>query len=328
MLKIEKEDMEKIDPVLSTFRAYTRTANLKSTFDLAINRPEMHGEKVAEQANVDRADLLMLSAFGVTQSLDAQQSGKRDGFFEEVSPVGFSIQYDSVLVDKAIKSTTTNVAVFINRGLASEDVGEESFGLLDPEKEARIRTMLNNSDLLETKENNLNSLKEINKNLFKGVNLSLPIVLLPFFGGKDDRLALSTLVQLCGNSNVNVLVVHFLCTTQSTIQVLSTGSSSKNPEPFHPTTDIHGNGGEGVESQGARLGTEGGEYSRFYSTSPMVSVNHEKKLVCRKSDVDLLESLLEIEVQNHFSNETLEGASLFGRLDTSNNTSNGDESRN
>ncbi|KAH0396852.1 hypothetical protein KCU89_g8884, partial [Aureobasidium melanogenum] len=215
------------DPIINTFQNFGRLYNFSVSGEVAIALESSFAEIITTKAASENSDLLVLP-WSESGSLHEQQYYNSNPAtprrLEDTSYVSF--------VAAALKSSTCNTAVFVNRGFGGSAV-------------ARRRTTLSRQA------------SKISLSNDRGP-ASSPIVdkshhiFMPYFGGADGRVALRLVLQLAENPDVTATIVHFDKLNGSDgplegketefhgspVEITSTGSStSRNGKPS-PVTQI------------------------------------------------------------------------------------------
>ncbi|KAF9462008.1 potassium:hydrogen antiporter [Collybia nuda] len=153
------------DPVVSVFKTFGYLNRLLVSAVLSVvNYDEFPGAIATHAMDSDSQMVILPWSRGATTASDEAGSGSAhnpfDGIFHKTTTQDqtSSVVY-SEFIRKVFLTSTTNVALFVDRGINAQYAGP------------------------------------VNQHLF-----------LPFFGGPDDRLALSFIVQLCSNPSVRATV--------------------------------------------------------------------------------------------------------------------------
>ncbi|KAI5241199.1 hypothetical protein E4T43_05623 [Aureobasidium subglaciale] len=171
------------DPIINTFRNFGRLYNLSVSGEVAIALESSFADIITSKAASENSDLLVLP-WSESGSMNEQQSYNGNPVtprrLEDTSYVSF--------VADALKASTCNTAVFVNRGFGGSAVTRR------PTLSRQASKMSLSND--------------------RGP-ASAPIVdkshhiYMPYFGGADGRVALRLVLQLAENPDVTATVVYF-----------------------------------------------------------------------------------------------------------------------
>jgi Kef-type K+ transport system membrane component KefB len=172
------------DPIINTFRNFGRLYNLSVSGEVAIALESSFAEIITSKAASEDSDLLVLP-WSESGSMNEQQSYNGNPTtprrLEDTSYVSF--------VAAALKSSTCNTAVFVNRGFGGSAV-------------ARRPTTLSRqaSKISLSNERGPASSPIMDKSHH---------IYMPYFGGADGRVALRLVLQLAENPDVTATIVFF-----------------------------------------------------------------------------------------------------------------------
>jgi Kef-type K+ transport system membrane component KefB len=185
------------DPIINTFRNFGRLYNLSVSGEVAIALESSFAEIITSKAANENSDLLVLP-WSESGSMNEQQSYNGNPAtprrLEDTSYVSF--------VAAALKSSTCNTAVFVNRGFGGSAVARR----LPPLSRQASKISLSN-------ERGPASSPIVDKSHH---------IYMPYFGGADGRIALRLVLQLAENPDVTATVVFF--------DKLDGGSATKETE--------------------------------------------------------------------------------------------------
>jgi Kef-type K+ transport system membrane component KefB len=172
------------DPIINTFRNFGRLYNMSVSGEVAIALESSFADIITSRAANENSDLLVLP-WSESGSMNEQQSYNGTPAtprrLEDTSYVSF--------VAAALKTTTCNTAVFVNRGFGGSAVAR------------RPPTLSRQAS-------------KISLSIERGP-ASSPImdkshhIYMPYFGGADGRVALRLVLQLAENPDVTATVVFF-----------------------------------------------------------------------------------------------------------------------
>ncbi|KAH0104646.1 hypothetical protein KCU66_g14220, partial [Aureobasidium melanogenum] len=214
------------DPIINTFRNFGRLYNFSVSGEVAIAPESSFAETITSKAASENSDLLVLP-WSESGSLHEQQSYNGNPAtprrLEDTSYVSF--------VAAALKSSTCNTAVFVNRGFGGSAV-------------ARRPTLSRQASKISLSNDRGPASSPI-------VDKSHHIFM-PYFGGADGRVALRLVLQLAENPDVTATIVHFDKLNGSDgvaegkeeeshgspVEIASTGSSNSRHGKSSPVTQI------------------------------------------------------------------------------------------
>ncbi|KAG9588682.1 hypothetical protein KCU77_g11055, partial [Aureobasidium melanogenum] len=215
------------DPIINTFRNFGRLYNFSVSGEVAIAPESSFAEIITSKAASESSDLLVLP-WSESGSLHEQQSYNGNPAtprrLEDTSYVSF--------VAAALKSSTCNTAVFVNRGFGGSAVARRPNAL---SRQASKISLSNDRGPASS------PIVDKSHHIF-----------MPYFGGADGRVALRLVLQLAENSDVTATIVHFDKLNGndgavenkeaefhgSPVEIASTGSSSSRHGKSSPVTQI------------------------------------------------------------------------------------------
>jgi len=172
------------DPIINTFRNFGRLYNLSVSGEVAIALESSFAEIITSKAASENSDLLVLP-WSESGSMNEQQSYNGNPTtprrLEDTSYVSF--------VAAALKSSTCNTAVFVNRGFGGSAVARR------PPTLSRQASKISLSN-----ERGPASSPIMDKSHH---------IYMPYFGGADGRVALRLVLQLAENPDVTATIVFF-----------------------------------------------------------------------------------------------------------------------
>lgn len=204
------------DPIINTFRNFGRLYNLAVSGEVVIAPESSFAEIITSKASSEDSDLLVLP-WSESGSMEEQQT-YRGGApntprrLEDTSYVSF--------VAAALKSATSNTAVFINRGFG----GSAAPRLPTLSRQASKMSLSNDRGPASS------PIMDKSHHLF-----------MPYFGGADGRVALRLVLQIAENPDVTATIVFFdnLDNGTETKEAKSHGSP-KETSPAVPSTSKEG----------------------------------------------------------------------------------------
>ncbi|KAI5202542.1 hypothetical protein E4T39_04691 [Aureobasidium subglaciale] len=171
------------DPIINTFRNFGRLYNLAVSGEVAIALESSFAEIITSKAASENSDLLVLP-WSESGSMNEQQSYNGNPVtprrLEDTSYVSF--------VADALKASTCNTAVFVNRGFGGSAV-------------ARRPTLSRQASKM--------SLSNDRGPASSPIMDKSHHIYMPYFGGADGRVALRLVLQLAENPDVTATVVYF-----------------------------------------------------------------------------------------------------------------------
>ncbi|KAJ2004149.1 K(+)/H(+) antiporter [Coemansia thaxteri] len=198
MTQVESDRQVMVDPAMAMFRAFARVAALPFHASLAYSERELFADSVLASARDADAELTVVSAFG-----RGSHSGEvAPGWFESMG-WGFTTAQQAAFITALFAKARSPVGVFIDCGMA--DGGD-----FEGRRREEARVASPDSDLDGKQEEEVR---------FAAPPASrVPLVVVPFFGGPDDRQALRLAADLCTHSAVHVLVWRFVRAAAPTSQ--------------------------------------------------------------------------------------------------------------
>ncbi|KAJ1825200.1 K(+)/H(+) antiporter [Coemansia sp. RSA 2671] len=204
------------DPAMSMFRAFARVANLIFHAALSYSEREHFVDNVLGSARDADAEFTVVSAFG-RGSTGANNGEIVPGWFESMG-WGFTTDQQAAFITALFDRARGHVGVFIDCGIA--DGGD--FSAAQPAialpaegdddddeeqtKQKETRVMFSTPGVVDHGVAGGPSLAP----MYFGDGRRVPLVVVPFFGGPDDRQAVQLAADLCTHSAVQVLVWRFV----------------------------------------------------------------------------------------------------------------------
>ncbi|KAI7826262.1 Sodium/hydrogen exchanger family-domain-containing protein [Kickxella alabastrina] len=183
MQQYESELLAANDPVLSTFRAFARIVQMPFDASLAYRDRERFVDCVLENARDAGAEMTVVSAFGRNSSTKGGPPAVVPGWFEGMG-WGFTAEQQAEFIAALFARAQGTVGVFID---CSGTDGAEGAGRADGAGRASASASTTGAAPMREE----------------------PLVVVPFFGGADDRQALRLASDLCTHAGVRLLVWRF-----------------------------------------------------------------------------------------------------------------------
>ncbi|KAI8323590.1 hypothetical protein GQ54DRAFT_257908, partial [Martensiomyces pterosporus] len=185
MHQYESEMQVITDPVMSMFRAFARVADMVFHASLSYSDPEHFVDTVLGSSRDADAELTVVSAFGRGSSGSADQAA-----------------FITALFDKA----KGHVGVFIDCGISDGAVVANAEGTGDFGPPESSGTAPKDSKAVAVTAAAASTAGHVPNPLYFTDGRRVPLVVVPFFGGPDDRQALRLAADLCTHSSVQVVV--------------------------------------------------------------------------------------------------------------------------
>lgn len=171
------------DPIINTFRNFGRLYNLAVSGEVAIAPESSFAEIITSKAASENSDLLVLP-WSESGSLHEQQSYNGNPTtprrLEDTSYVSF--------VASALKFSTCNTAVFVNRGFGGSAVAHRP----------TLSRQASKISLSNDRGPASSPIVDKSHHIF-----------MPYFGGADGRVALRLVLQLAENPDVTATIVYY-----------------------------------------------------------------------------------------------------------------------
>ncbi|GAQ11789.1 K(+)/H(+) antiporter 1 [Aspergillus lentulus] len=177
------------DPVINTFRAFGQWRDIAIMAGVSVVPEYSYADTVVGMAREESADLLLIP-WSETGGMSEVQTGLG---IDEASRFVNGPYTD--FVSSVLSNTTSNVGVLVERNIYSRSSGKQRPQLTRTASALSIRSSIWGGATAAARSHH---------------------IVLPFFGGDDDRFALKFLLQLAQNDQVTATVLH--------IDVLSTPS--------------------------------------------------------------------------------------------------------
>ncbi|KAJ2809064.1 K(+)/H(+) antiporter [Coemansia guatemalensis] len=259
MQHYESETQVATDPVMSMFRAFARVANMAFHAALTYSDREHFVSNILHSAQDADAELTIVSAFGrdsnassdITANKPAVRLATTDtvapGWFESMG-WGFTTEQQASFITTLFEKAHNHVCVFIDCGLAE---GSNSASAGTDANNNDITTDANAADSDEG-DNASNkggrvviSSSDAPENDVPGISPAyfvdgrrVPLVVVPFFGGPDDRQALRLAAELCTHSAVQIVVWRFVKADHPTGQDIVLSEDRFPSMPIVPQTPM------------------------------------------------------------------------------------------
>ncbi|KAJ2081040.1 K(+)/H(+) antiporter [Coemansia sp. RSA 988] len=259
MQHYESETQVATDPVMSMFRAFARVANMAFHAALTYSDREHFVSNILHSAQDADAELTIVSAFGrdsnasgdITASKSVGKLATTDtvapGWFESMG-WGFTTEQQAAFITTLFEKAHNHVCVFIDCGLAegssSASAGTDAnndntatgVNAADSDDDESAlskggRVVISSSD---APENNVPGISPA----FFADGRRVPLVVVPFFGGPDDRQALRLAAELCTHSAVQIVVWRFVKADHPTGQDIVLSEDRFPSMPIVPQTPM------------------------------------------------------------------------------------------
>lgn len=213
VMKVSRIDEHTLwDPVVNTFRAFGQWRDISVMAGVSVVPEYSYADTVVGMAHDDAVDLLLIP-WSETGTMADRQTG-----FEADETNRFANGPFAEFVSNVLNRVPSNVGIFIERSVHMGAKGKQR-----PTKKRSISAMSVRSSIWN----------------------NLPVVarshhlVLPFFGGEDDRFALRFVLQLAENDQVTATIVHIDApllpeTKNPQVNVTTAASSSASPGTQSP----------------------------------------------------------------------------------------------
>ncbi|KAJ2446034.1 K(+)/H(+) antiporter [Coemansia sp. RSA 2440] len=217
MQHYESETQVLTDPAMSMFRAFARVANMAFHAALAYSDREHFVDNICNSSQDASAEITVVSAFGRSSNSNSDiVAGQADkspdlapGWFESFG-WGFTSEQQASFITALFAKAQNHLCVFIDCGLADGEVKSK----LD----AHIAPSTDSSSELEINEDNEEKSRVVVatgndtdvERVTDADGRRVPLVVVPFFGGADDRQAVRLISELCTHAAVQVVVWRFV----------------------------------------------------------------------------------------------------------------------
>ncbi|PIA16804.1 hypothetical protein COEREDRAFT_80880 [Coemansia reversa NRRL 1564] len=263
MQHYESETQVATDPVMSMFRAFTRVANMAFHAALTYSDRDHFVSNILHSAQDADAELTIVSAFGRDSNASGditanKMAGKlaitdtvTPGWFESMG-WGFTTEQQAAFITTLFEKAHNHVCVFIDCGLAegstSASAGTDANNGLNS-GDAAARTDAADSEDSDSESNKggrvVISTSNAPDNGISGISPAyfadgrrVPLVVVPFFGGPDDRQALKLATELCTHSAVQIVVWRFVKADHPTGQEIVLSEDRFPSMPIIPQTPM------------------------------------------------------------------------------------------
>ena len=233
----EVDEYTKTDPVVNTWRTVGQILRVAVSGEVATMPESRFSEALLVKSSDISSDLLLLPWSGTGSLGDPQMS------------IPDSKQTSSYIAftNSVLSSTQQNIGIFFPSGSGSQDIAQT------PER-LKLQRAYSFSDI----HRDIQPLPVKNK---------AQRIILPFFGGKDDRFALMLVLQLCERQEVTATVFHIMADDSSSSSedreyldrissMLPTSVSARIEFKFAPSNDA---GEELVTSTSSSLREDSGD---------------------------------------------------------------------
>ncbi|OMJ29745.1 Cation/H(+) antiporter 17 [Smittium culicis] len=258
MLTSKPENFEIHDPITNTLRAFSQILSISSYTKMAVCGSDGFSSKITEFSDKSKSNLIIIPALSKVANPTENNLEPFLGVSTDEYTVAYSKKSQIDTIIKVYKHSKSNVGVFVNRGFVSTTFKHEdlNFPAAICKSESQELISLENIRMSENdpskKPESIPGMKNDMdlKNFFvKGLDLSLPIIFVPFFGGTDDICTLNTVINLFSGSRVNILVMYYMLSNSSPNDDLEI----KNEDFCEQTPFIRGSSKEIAETKQNRI---------------------------------------------------------------------------
>jgi hypothetical protein len=176
----EVEQYSRNDTVLNIFRTVGQFLKVAVSGEVAVLPEARFGEALLTKSSDIHADLLLLPWSEAGRLVESSSTNANDGKVSTYAQFARSV----------VASSTHNIAIFFPNGSQTQPGAEES----------RERSKLMRTYSFSDIHHDISPIPVVNQshNIF-----------MPFFGGSDDRYALTLVLQLCEKNSATATVVHY-----------------------------------------------------------------------------------------------------------------------
>ncbi|KAJ2500321.1 K(+)/H(+) antiporter [Coemansia sp. RSA 1972] len=252
MQHYESETQVLTDPAMSMFRAFARVANMAFHAALAYSDREHFVDNICNSSQDASAEITVVSAFGRSSSsssdIVAGQAGKSPdlapGWFESFG-WGFTSEQQASFITALFAKAQNHLCVFIDCGLADGEAKSKLDAYVAPSADSSGELEIN-----EDSEKNrvvVTTSNEADVDCIADADgRRVPLVVVPFFGGADDRQAVRLISELCTHAAVQVVVWRFVRASTPTGDDVVLNEDRFPSKPNIPQTPAasHSNGAE------------------------------------------------------------------------------------
>ncbi|PVV03829.1 hypothetical protein BB560_001693 [Smittium megazygosporum] len=231
MLQSESDTIKRYDPIITTLSAFFQISQISATLQLAVSNTGLFFDEILQYSENTGIDLAIVPAFEKINSTDSLgPEGLNLASTSGIYPA-FNSARETEMVHKLLLNAKINVAVFVSCGFSSVPISHE-YILRPLATEKYLSDREFNKELQISSERFLNH-PTFGEPPFENVDVDLPIVYIPFIGGKDDIYGLDLALGLIGNTNTNIVVVFYIddiADTQLSLDTLNFAKSNTKPE--------------------------------------------------------------------------------------------------
>ncbi|OMJ20650.1 K(+)/H(+) antiporter 1 [Smittium culicis] len=229
ILTSKPENFEIHDPITNTLRAFSQILSVSSYIKMAVCGSSGFSNKITEFSDKSKSKLIIIPALSKVAKSTENNLESYLGISTDEYTVAYSKKSQIETIMKVYKHSKSNVGVFVNRGFVSTTFKHEdlNFPTAPCRSESQELISLENIRMSENdpskKPESIPGVKndiDLKKFFIKGLDLSLPIIFVPFFGGTDDICTLNTVINLFSNSRVNILVMYYMLSNSSPSDIL------------------------------------------------------------------------------------------------------------
>ncbi|KAJ2539788.1 K(+)/H(+) antiporter, partial [Coemansia sp. RSA 1853] len=217
MQHFESETQVLTDPAMSMFRAFARVANMAFHAALAYSDREHFVDNICNSSQDASAEITVVSAFGRSSSSNsdivASQAGKSPdlapGWFESFG-WGFTSEQQASFITALFAKAQNHLCVFIDCGLADGEAKSKLDAFVAPSTDSSAELEINEDSEDKNRVVVATSTDTDTDRATDADGRRVPLVVVPFFGGADDRQAVRLVSELCTHAAVQVVVWRFV----------------------------------------------------------------------------------------------------------------------
>ncbi|KAJ2725120.1 hypothetical protein GGI07_001490 [Coemansia sp. Benny D115] len=250
MQQHESESRVLSDPVMSMFRTFARVANMVFHASLSYSDREHFVDSVLGSAQDAAVEMTIVSAFGRNSKDNGVSGAVLPGWFESMG-WGFTTEQQAAFITDMFDRAQSHVGVFIDCGMAEgTDASGHGGGGVVPSAGVSLKgaiALTDSGDIADDQSVEKSKVVAFAtadtefawsppQAMYFADGRKVPLVVVPFFGGPDDRQALRLAADLCTHSAVQVLVWRFVKTEEPTPQDVLLSEDRFPARPIVPQT--------------------------------------------------------------------------------------------
>lgn len=178
------------DPVVNAFRTFAQLNNVAVSGSVSIVPEDSYADTLTGKAADISSDLVLIPWSETGSMSECDQSTLQ----ASTSTDRFSSGPHNTFVQSVLSNAKCNTAIFINRG----------FGGAVPHGKPALRRTVSGISLRSHREKPLAPIADRSHHIF-----------FPYFGGKDDKVALRFVLQIAKNTNITATILHIISTSNS-----------------------------------------------------------------------------------------------------------------